>query len=357
MSSETVMRISTQKALKNWLQQLEAKRIETFEFLPTGSLAAKHPPEKVQTLVLNMMPLTRAISSTTHYVGGVAQKVICTMTYRPCVRMLDAFRTHRISQLPREERLALEIAGGIARQINNRRKSAMDKLYLLYSYIGALINYKKGGESEVGFDQLTSAAWALINKVANCQGFAEVMYLVGGMMGFRMGIQSGQSAAGGHSWNTIVLDGRCYAMDASSSAVARADASVALAEFSAFLMGQQEAVENDLTWTAAQESLSLSPSLDPKHDYYLHRGVSASTASEAAAEVWNRFMAGEKLIHLRIRGKRRISLDDVKKALSACAKKPEINEGILKKLGGSCSYRLLGRASAKATYVTVERTE
>lgn len=348
-----VKTISTVSALKSYLLEMESQRVETFTFLPKGALAQRCPKGNVVDLLLDLTSLICRASTQTTTVNGEVTQVTCTVTYHDSVRMLDAWRMRRTSSLTREEQYAVQTAEQIVTNICGRRKLPIERLYMLYSYIGATIDYRAGNEHSAEFSQLTSAAWTMVRKVGNCQGFANVMYLCGGMMGFRMGLQSGRSTAGGHMWNTIELGTSRYAMDCSASAVARSQSRRMLADYASFLMGKRETAENGLTWTAEQETVKLTARLAPEHDYYHAAGLSFTTATAAAREVWKRRLAGEKLTHVRIRGQAPVSLNELIRAIRAVGEEPAMNRAIFSKLSGSISYGVIG-TDGPATYASVE---
>lgn len=349
-----VKQISSAAALKAWLNQLEMQRAEEFTFLPTGELAKRCPDGNVSGLVLEMASLFRRAECTIRRVNGRVESVTCRAIYHDCVCLLDAWNRRSIVRLTGEEQAALRLAEELVRRISERRKLPMERLYMLYSYIGATIDYRAGHEQSAEFAQLISTAGALRQRVANCQGFAGVMYLTGGMMGFKIGLQGGHTPAGPHMWNTLQLGTRHYAMDCSASAVARAQSRRMLANYASFLMGKLEATENGLTWTGEQETLRLSPRLVPENDYYCSGGVSAASAKAAAALIWKRRLAGETLTHVRIRAGQLVTLEDVTRAIRELSREPAVSRAINQLMGGRFSYSLLGNAGPLATYVSVE---
>ena len=352
--SNAVRTISTVAALKAWVRQLESQRVEEFSFLPAGALLARCPGGDVGSLVMALMPRVCSVHTTMSNQGGQLKEVRCRVTYHACVRMLDAWRSHSTAKLPAEELQAVQQAQTIVRSIASRRKRPIEQLYMLYSYVGATINYKAGDERTAEFRLLTSAAQALLRRIANCQGFAGVMYLLGGMLGFRMELQSGRSTAGGHMWNLVEVGMHRYAMDASAAAVARSQSRRMLTDYASFLMGRQEAAENGLTWTAEKETQPISASLAAGHDYYHASGTAFTTVDAAAREIWRRRLAGEKLTHVRIRGSRALTLEDLTQALHRVGEEPAMNREIFSRLTGKVGYSLLGNSAGKALYASVE---
>ena len=356
MSNTVIREITSLATLRTYLRQMEDRRTTTFTFRPKGSLLSQYPTGNMGSVILEMMPLTRRCKSSVCRTGTTVD-VTCTMTYRSCVRMLDAWQGRSREALETGELRALEMARDVVTQVMQKRQTTIDRLYLLYTYIGAKISYQKGRAGTPEFDALTSAASAIVNDRANCQGFAEVMYLMGGMMGCKMGIMSGRSAAGPHSWNSVMLDGAVYAMDASASAVARAASKVSFGEYASFLMGKREAQENQLVWTNVQENVKLASRLPSELDFYQNRGFSVTTAERAAKIAWQRRMAGERVVHIRIRAQNRVTINQVTRAMQESAKEPAVQKAIAKKMGGHASYSVIGNAGDLATFVMIEWPE
>ena len=356
MSNTSIRHITTLSVLREFLRQQEMQRVEAFTFQPGGALNARYPGGKLQAFVLDAMPLACRIHTSTRTEGDV-RTVTCTMTYRSGVRMLDAWRCGSMSGLTREELLALPVAENIAQSIRNKRREPMDRLYLLYSYVAALVTYRKDSVSDQHFHQLASGAWALVNKEANCQGFADLLYLLGSMLGFKMGMQGGMSRTGGHMWNTIELDGCRYAMDASVAALDRHSSQNGRLDYASFLMGKREALENGLTWKPEEESLPLSASLAQQHDFYCNTGYSASSPEQAARLAWKRRFEGERLTQIRIRAKVKFGIEDVKAEVAAMAEQPAVSRDIQRLLGGSYHVNFNGQFLGKTAYVTVEWPE
>ncbi|MBQ7848345.1 MAG: hypothetical protein IJ343_01300 [Clostridia bacterium] len=356
MSNTAVKEITSLTALRAWLRQMETRRVSTFTFRPKGTLLSQYPTGSMGTVVLDMMPLTNRAQSSIRKSGGNVD-VTCTVTYRPCVRMLDAWQGSSRAPLEQDELRALEIARDDVLRVMKMRSTQIDRLYLLYTYIGAKINYQKGKVRTPEFAALTSAAAALLTNKANCQGFAEVMYLMVGMMGYEAGIMSGRSGAGPHSWNYVTIDGAVYAMDASSSAVARAASAVSFGEYACFLMGKREAQENRLVWTNIQENVKLAPRLPADLDFYQNQGYSVTTVERAARIAWQRRIAGDRVVHIRIRAQVKVTASQVTKALSECAKAPAVQRAIATRMGGSSSYRVVSSGGDQATFVMIEWPE
>lgn len=352
--SNAVRQITTSAELRSWVRQLESQRVTSFTFLPGGALARRCPGGDVGGLVMDLMPLVRSIRTTVSTQNDVVTQVKCDVGYHACVTMLDAWRTRRVSSLTETEQQALRKADEIVRTITGRRGKPMEQLHLLYSYIGSAIEYTPGDEHTQEFKLLTNAAATLLRKIGNCQGFAGVMYLLGGMMGFRVSLQGGRSTAGGHMWNVIDVGQQRYAMDCSAAAVARSEKRQMISDYASFLMGKQEAAENGLTWTAEMETAPIADSLAPAHDFYHACRTDFTDVDTAARELWRRRIAGDAKTRLRIRARSKVTLDELVKAMKTVADEPEMNREIFSKIQGDVSYGLRGGNAGKVLYATVE---
>ena len=349
--SNSVTTISTLSSLKYYLSRKENLLEETFEFLPTGALLSRYGYDGMVSLISDLMSMVNKVSITTHTVNKVPQRLVVTVRYRACARMLKAWQTGRHQQLTATERQALQMAMSITQQVGQRKGEPLEKLYLLYSYVNSTVQYQRGDEKRdaAGFVRLTGADHVLLNRMGNCQGYAEVMYLCGSMLGFRMGVQCGYSKGKGHCWNVVEMGNHVYALDA--SVTFNTERKHVLSNCSHFLMGQREATAAQLTCRPEQEVQRLSVTLAPAHDYYRRLGRSFDSLRQGARFAWKQFIAGEKETPLRLDG-HGVTLQHFSSAMDLAGDDPDIQKEIFRR-GKSVRYRIQGTESNGALYVTV----
>ena len=351
--TQTIVMLQSLDGLRRYLRTQERQLTETFTFLPAGALARSFPGEEITAVISDMMSLVNKVSVTRHLVDGRLQKLTVTVRYRPCVRMLTAWKTGRRASLTVQEQQALQTADALVRSIRARRSDYLEQLYLLYSYVGGAIRYRSapGSSRSDAFWRYTDCDSVLMHREGNCQGHSEVMYLCGSMLGFTMGIQCGDSGGEGHCWNTVSF-GRCtYAMDATAK-VKGEEKNPTLKNTIHFLMGQREAAENGLYCTPVQQVAPLTPCLAPEHDIYRILGVDFPGADEAARYAWKQYLTGEARVQLRISA-RGMTLKAFSAAMKRAAAEPAMQEAIFRNRSGSLGYSVDGIAKVNALYVTV----
>lgn len=349
----TLTKLNTPEALRAYLARKERARAEEFDILPEGALAARWPDEKLMNAIIDMMSLTNQCRITRHLLGGTLQKVTVRVRYRPCVRMADAWKSNSTAALTQKELDGLRVAQGIARDIALRRRDPLERLYLLYGYVSGSIRYRTTDpHNEAAFLRLTAADEVLKTHEGNCQGHSEVMYLLGSMLGYSMGLQSGVSDGEDHCWNTVRLGRHVYTMDATAK-ITGEERRPTLKNSIHFLMGAREAGENGLFCRPEQVSVELSPSLSQQHDIYHLLGTDFRSEADAARCAWQRRIAGERSIQLRI-SSGIVTQQSFMLAMKAAASDPAIQQQLFRSGGRSVSYRVQSVSRPRALYATVE---
>ena len=278
----------TRKEWKQILFRREQERSEHFVVRLPKELVKDETSESLAMMGGWMMPLLMRCGARMTPLGDVVD-VEYFPDYRTGVRMHDAWRRASTEGLTELEIEGLRQAEKIVAEIRKKKKTRIGRLSLLYKIVSERIDYKRGEWKTPEFATLITCAPVMKNRRGNCQGFADVMYLMGGMLGFSMGIQNGHSPADAHAWNTVRIDGCCYALDASAAAVARMKHGIKC-DYSYFLMGLREVEEQGMTWRMRDQSLILSPELLPEHDYYRQNAVMTKTMKEAVKLAWETFM-------------------------------------------------------------------
>ena len=118
-----------------------------------------------------------------------------------------------------EERILYSEALKIVNEAN-KRSSEREKARYIHDEI-----CKHVKEYKVENDRNTTATGALIDGYAHCQGFTDAFYMLGRMCDLEVGRIGGTINNGetGHSWNTIILNGRTYFVDVTQDYVESSD--------------------------------------------------------------------------------------------------------------------------------------
>lgn len=132
-------------------------------------------------------------------------RVTMTLHYRDGVRLADAWRRGETIRLTDAEKRALNRAQEIA-----RANSTLDGMA---AELAQRVVYENAKQGSGRYGQIVSGITALNEGCANCQGVSDAMYLIGTVAGYTMGYQQGYNPQGAHLWNTVEMDGACYALD------------------------------------------------------------------------------------------------------------------------------------------------
>lgn len=80
------------------------------------------------------------------------------------------------------------------------------------------VRYVHTAPGQKGYARLVSAAGALLDGQANCQGFADALYLLCRLCGIRCEYRVGRGKRRMHAWNCVCLAGQWFEADASRMA-------------------------------------------------------------------------------------------------------------------------------------------
>ena len=149
--------------------------------------------------------------------------ILSDVRYYEGMRILHAHRTGRLSSLTERERQTLAAAQRIAAGVQG---SDLEKERQLHDLLCAQVTYYTSGVSSLHQDH-DCAIGALLNGRADCDGYADAFYLLGGLAGLEVRYQHGNTiprseaqsgAAAGkkdvtHMWNVVRIDGQWLMLD------------------------------------------------------------------------------------------------------------------------------------------------
>ena len=126
------------------------------------------------------------------------------------------------SALTAEESAVLETAKSIAAEAK-RLCDEEDRFRHVYDWICRNIRYAHTSPGQKGYERLVGAASVLEDHQANCQGFADVLYLLCGLCGIACEYRCGRGEKRLHVWNAVRLKGVWREVDVSKGARCIAD--------------------------------------------------------------------------------------------------------------------------------------
>lgn len=119
--------------------------------------------------------------------------------------------------LSEREAAALELARSIAAEAL-RRPDEEGRFRYLYDWLCTHVRYAHTSAGQKGYEHLVGAAGALLRREANCQGFADALYLLCGLCGIGCEYRAGRGKKRLHVWNVVQIHGVWREADASRGA-------------------------------------------------------------------------------------------------------------------------------------------
>ena len=145
-------------------------------------------------------------------------KAVYQVIYYPGLNIADAYENGDTSTLTKDE---LKVYNKVLPIVKNARsiKNILDRELFIFNTITKSAKYLKIDWSKglVAMRKI-SALGIFLDGTGNCQAFSDAFYMLGTMAGLDVGVMMSKAFGGGHAWNTIVIDGSAYFVDATASA-------------------------------------------------------------------------------------------------------------------------------------------
>lgn len=202
--------------LSQRLAQLQARREMEFKWVITPALAARMNDAALVEALITGLPMAQGIQHRILRSRGRGAVLMAKVRYRQGVRMVDHLRG-AAALLTAEESAALEIARVIADEAVCLGDEET-RFRHVYDWVCHNITYVHTAPGQKGYERLVGAASVLKDKQANCQGFADVLYLLCGLCGIVCEYRCGRGEIRLHVWNAVRLDGVWREVDTSKGA-------------------------------------------------------------------------------------------------------------------------------------------
>ncbi len=204
------MMLTNMEELAQMLEQAQkchASRISC-ELSPAFS-ARMNDAALVEALITGL-PMAQGISHRILRSRGRGVILTAKLRYRQGVRMLSGIG------LTQEESAALDMAQAVVAEAPRQNDAA--RFEHVYGWVCANVRYVNTFPGQKGYERLVGAAGVLMDRQANCQGFADVLYLLCGMCGIPCEYRCGRGQRQLHVWNAVCLEGIWQDVDASKGA-------------------------------------------------------------------------------------------------------------------------------------------
>lgn len=202
--------------LNAYLGQVQRQRDEYVRCELALSLSARmSDAELVQALTV-ALPMIQGIAPRIVRSRGRGVVLTAKLHYRAGVRMLSG------TALTQEEAAALETARGVIANFL-LLMDAEERFRRVYEWVCQNVRYVHTAPGQKGYERLVSASGALLDGQANCQGFADALYLLCGLCGIECEYRCGLGERRLHVWNAVRINGEWRDADASKGARGIAD--------------------------------------------------------------------------------------------------------------------------------------
>ena len=211
------MPISSMDELYAYLKWVQDGRERDVRCELSAALSAQLNDNAIAAALVTGLPLAQGIRPRMLRSRGRGILLTARITYRQGVRMLEARQAGGSLLLNASEQAGLTAATEIAAAAMQRVQEEVRFGYL-YAWICGHVRYAHTAPGRKGYERLVGAADVLADGQANCQGFADLLYLLCGLCGIESCICCGWGKRQLHVWNAVRLQGEWREIDASKGA-------------------------------------------------------------------------------------------------------------------------------------------
>lgn len=202
--------ISTLQELSAYLADIQAHRTADVFCELTIALSSKVNDAALVEALITGLPMAQGVKHRVLRSRGRGVVLMAKVHYREGVRMLGG------DKLSKAEAEALDVACTIvADGLSLDEKARFNQVY---DWVCRNIRYANTAPGQKGYERLVGASGVLQDRQANCQGFADVLYLLCGLCGITCEYRVGRGERRLHVWNSVCIDGQWREVDASKGA-------------------------------------------------------------------------------------------------------------------------------------------
>lgn len=207
--------IATMAEFSAFLADAQSRRVNEVRCEFTSALSAKVNDAALVEALVTGLPMAQGVQHRIIRSRGRGAVLIVKVRYRDAVRMLGG------DAMTKAEAAALEMARGIAADFLSLNEEA--RFNSVYDWVCRNVRYVHTAPGRKGYEGLVGVSGVLRDGQANCQGFADVLYLLCGLCGIDCEYRCGRGERRLHVWNAVFLGGVWHDVDASKGARGIAD--------------------------------------------------------------------------------------------------------------------------------------
>ena len=202
--------ITTLAEFSELLAQTQHQRSAEVRCAFSPALSARLSDAMLTEALLLGLPMVQRLQRRIVRSRGQGAVLTARLRYRDGVRLLTE------SVLTQEEEAALQTAKALIAGVSSLDEET--RFNHIYTWVCRNIRYAHTAPGQKGYELLVSAAGALMYRSANCQGFADTMYLLCSLCGIPCEYRIGRGERQLHVWNAVLLNGAWVETDASKGA-------------------------------------------------------------------------------------------------------------------------------------------
>lgn len=202
--------IGEMSALAAYLAQVQSVRETDVKCELSPALSTRMNDAALTEALICGLPMAQGVQHRILRSRGRGTVLTAKLRWRDGMRMLTGMT------LDAEESAALEMARSIAAGFLPLDEEA--RFQQVYGWVCRNVRYVHTAPGQKGYERLVSAVGALLDGQANCQGFADVVYLLCGLCGIACEYRCGRGERQLHVWNAVCINGTWQEADTSKGA-------------------------------------------------------------------------------------------------------------------------------------------
>ncbi len=200
----------------DYLAQVQSARRTELACAFPQALSARLNDAAIRQALLTGLPMAQGVECRIRRSRGRGAVLTGKVRYREGLRMLAAARGEPIPLTARET-AALQAAESIAADVL-RLDSEEARFRHICDWLCQNVRYAHTAPGAKGYELLVGASGAILRGEANCQGFADALFLLCGLCGMEAVYRCGPGEKRLHVWNEVRIDGNWRIADASRAA-------------------------------------------------------------------------------------------------------------------------------------------
>ena len=202
--------IASMEELRAYLVEVQSNRASEVRCELTADMSARTSDAAIAEALVLGLPMAQGVKHRILRSRGRGAVITAKVHYREGARMLCGV------PLTKAESAALDLARSIVQDVLALDEAV--RFRYVYDWVCRNIRYTHTAPGQKGYEKLVGASGVLQEKQANCQGFADAMYLLCGLCGIRCEYRVGRGERRLHVWNAVCLEGIWQEVDASKGA-------------------------------------------------------------------------------------------------------------------------------------------